>query len=446
MNLPAHPRRAKTQADGQQGSPARGRFRQRGQGLVRWVALAVVLCSVAGAAVAVYRYTRPVVTVTEIVQAPVVAAFYATGTLSPVRDHPIKASAEGIVERLPDGPFVDKGSRVTAGQRLLKVINRELELMEVRARAELEEKQARADERASPVLAEYDARIFGTLEQLELARAEQRRITKALETRSATQVDFDRATDRMKDLWKEAEGLKAQKAATLLRLKADLQVAESAHQIAQWNLDEQVLKSPIDGVVLDRPVSPGTHVNVNDPVMLIADVLPENLVMRAAVDEENMTYVRDGQEVRMSLYSYPDRVFTGHVSRVYDKADPDRRTFEVDVKVDQPDARMAAGMTGELAFVIAAKDAAAVAPRQAMQNKRLFTVRDGKLAVVDAQIGLTSVERVEVVSGLNVGDRVVISPVGGLREGQPVRTEFMDPTVAAGLNKPKPKDVFRGGF
>jgi membrane fusion protein (multidrug efflux system) len=376
----------------------------------------------------------------------VVAAFYATGTLSPVRDHPLKASAEGIVARLGDGPFVDKGSRVKEGQRLLKVVNRELELMEVRARAELEEKRARADEKASPVLAEFDARISGTLEQLELARGEQRRITKALETRAATQVDFDRAIDRVKDLWKEAEGLKSQKATTTLRLKADLQVAESAHQIALWNLDEQVLKSPVDGVVLDRPVSPGTHVNLNDPVMLIADVRPENLVMRAAVDEENMTYVRDGQEVRMSLYSYPDRVFTGRVSRIYDKADPDRRTFEVDVKVEQPDERMAAGMTGELAFVIAAKDAATVAPRQALQNKKLFTVRDGKLAAVDAQIGLTSVERVEIVSGLNVGDRVVVSPVAGMQAGTPVRTEYMDPTVAAGLNKPKEKSIFRGGF
>ena len=148
----------------------------------------------------------------------------------------------------------------------------------------------------------------------------------------------------------------------------------------------------------------------------------------------------------MSLYSYPDRVFTGRVSRIYDKADPDRRTFEVDVKIEQPDERMAAGMTGELAFVIAAKDKATVAPRQALQNKKLFTVRDGKLAAVDAEVGLTSVERVEIVSGLNVGDRVVISPVGGLAPGQQVRTEYMDPTTAAGLNKPKEKSIFRGGF
>src|SRR5678815_4045082 len=107
---------------------------------------------------------------------------------------------------------------------------------------------------------------------------------------------------------------------------------------------------------------------------------------------------------------------------------------------------MAAGMTGELAFVVASKDHAAVAPRQALQGGKLYTVRDGKLAAVDGKVGLTSIERVEVLSGLDVGDRVIISPVAGLKPGQPVRTTVMDPAAAAGLNKPKPKEIFRGGF
>ena len=289
-------------------------------------------------------------------------------------------------------------------------------------------------------------RLSVTLELLDLSRAEQRRVVRALETRAATQVDLDRAIERVQALVREAEGLKAQKAATLLRLKADLQVAEAAHGISLWHLDQQTLRSPVDGVVVDRPVSPGTHLNVNDPVMLIADVRPENLVMRAAVDEENMTMVRDGQAVQMSLYSYPGRVFSGRVSRIYDKADPERRTFEVDVAVDRPDDRMSAGMTGELAFVVAEKDVAAVAPRQALQANKLFTVRNGRLAAVEARLGLESVERIEIVSGIAVGERVVISPTAGLREGQPVRTTFMDPAAAAGLNKPKPKELFRGGF
>ena len=421
--------------------------RRRAQGAVRWVLLGAAVLAAVGGGFALYNYLRPVVNVTEVVRGPVVQAFYATGTLSPVREHPIKASVEGTLERLEEGPFIDKGSRVIRGQPLMRIVEPQRRFIANRTEAELEEKRARADEKTSPVLAEFDARLSGTVELLELARAEQRRVLRALETRSSTQADLDRAMNRVKELATEAEGLKTQKAAMLLRLKSDLQVAESAHRIALWNLDQEILKSPVNGVVLDRPASPGTHLALNDHVMQIADVRPENLVMRAAVDEEDMTNVREGQEVRMTLYSYPDRVFTGRVQRIYDKADAERRTFEVDVALEKPDDRMAAGMTGELAFVVAARANAAVVPSQALQAKKLYTVRDGKLqAVKGAQVGLTSIERVEVLSGLDAGDTVVISPVAGLRDGQQVRTKYTDPIAAAGLNKPKPKELFRGGF
>src|SRR3954470_24473045 len=116
------------------------RHRRRAHTLLRWSLGLAPAGSVVAAAFAAYAYSRPVVTVTEIVQAPVVQAFYATGTLSPVRDHPLKASVEGIVERLPDGPFIDKGSRVTSGQPLLKVVDPKLELLALKAKAELQEK------------------------------------------------------------------------------------------------------------------------------------------------------------------------------------------------------------------------------------------------------------------------------------------------------------------
>jgi multidrug efflux pump subunit AcrA (membrane-fusion protein) len=84
-----------------------------------------------------------------------------------------------------------------------------------------------------------------------------------------------------------------------------------------------------------------------------------------------------------------------------------------------------------------AKDKAVVIPSQAVQNGCVWLVRENKLVKATPQIGLTSVERVEVVSGLQPGDRVVISPVGSLREGQHVRANWVDPVVAAGLNKPE---------
>jgi RND family efflux transporter MFP subunit len=166
--------------------------------------------------------------------------------------------------------------------------------------------------------------------------------------------------------------------------------------------------------------------------------------MRAAVDEEDKVQVQPNQAVRMMLYSFPDRPFHGTVAKVYDKADPDRRTFEVDVRVDDPDVSLAPGMTGELAFIIRAKDRAPVVPSQAVQGGAIWVVRDGQLARTDARVGLQSVERAEILSGLHPDDQVVISPIGKMRPGTRVRTTFMDPVVAAGLNKEAEKDTFKG--
>ncbi len=102
--------------------------------------------------------------------------------------------------------------------------------------------------------------------------------------------------------------------------------------------------------------------------------------------------VRTDQPVRMTLYSFPGEVFGGRVTKIYDKADPDRRTFEIDIALDRPGEPLAAGMTGELAFVVAEREGATVVPAQALQSGRVYTVRDGRLAAVDAQIGLKSIE------------------------------------------------------
>jgi RND family efflux transporter MFP subunit len=407
--------------------------RRRAQSTAKWILSAALITAavVLGGYVAL-RFLRPVVTVTEPVEGPVVQAFYSTGTVSPEREFPIKANVAGVITEMR----VDKGDRVKKGQVLAVVVDPPLQFSVDKAKAELNEKRQLADEKTSPPLMEIDAKLKGNDALTGIANREYDRLTRLVtEGSAATQTDLDRAMDRVKTLWSENESLKAQRAAKRLELQRMVDVAQAALASAQAELDKQQVRSPIDGAVLDRPISLGTRLAVNDHIMQIADVSPDNLLMRAAVDEEDINKVRVDQPVKMTLYSFAGEIFDGTVEKIYDKADPDRRTFEVDVKVDKRDERFAAGMTGELAFIMASKERATVVPSQALQNGMIWIARDGRLTRTDAKIGLKSVERVEIVSGINPGERVVISPVQGMAEGQTVRTSFMDPTAAAALNK-----------
>ena len=63
-------------------------------------------------------------------------------------------------------------------------------------------------------------------------------------------------------------------------------------------------------------------------------------------------------------------------------------------------------------------------------------LRDHRLHRSNATVGIKSVERVEIVDGLNAGDLVLISPLGKMADGQAVRTELIDPRTAALQNRP----------
>ncbi|HEV2293680.1 MAG TPA: efflux RND transporter periplasmic adaptor subunit [Tepidisphaeraceae bacterium] len=417
--------------------------RRRAQSTAKWIFIAAVVtaCAVAAGYMAL-RLARPIVTVSEAVEAPVVQAFYSTGTVQPEREYPVKSNVAGIITEVR----VDKGDRVKKGDALAIVSVPELKYAADKARAELIERQKRADPKTSPVLREYEARISAAQDILEIAQREEKRVSQLVARNAASQTDLDKALDRLKVAWGDLESWKAQRAAKQLELERELQVAQAAVATAEWNLQQQTLRAPVDGVVLDRPTALGTRVAINDPLMRIADVTPANLVMRAAVDEEDVTKVHHRQDVRMTLYSFPGQILEGTVTRIYDQADEARRTFEVDVRLTERTDRLAPGMTGELAFIMDAKEKAIAIPAQAVQAGALFGVRDGKVVQFDAQIGLRSVERVEVLKGVAPGDRVIISPIGELSEGKPVRTRYVDPATAAGLNKPEVVDDSFKGF
>src|SRR5690242_10655543 len=117
-------------------------MRRFGHSKIRLLGLIALLAITATVAVAIaLRVARPLVSVTEPVEGPVVQAFYATGTITPDREYPIKSNVAGIVVDVR----ADKGQRVRKGDVLAIVKNDELPLKLEQAKAELAEKRQRAD-------------------------------------------------------------------------------------------------------------------------------------------------------------------------------------------------------------------------------------------------------------------------------------------------------------
>ncbi len=413
---------------------------RHGQSLRTILILLAVAVVLAGGAWGLHALLRPTVVVAEAGTGPVIEAFYATGTVQPQREYAIRTSIAGIITEVK----VDKGDRVKKGQVVAVVSDPALDYALNKAEAQLQEQAALSDPKRSPALAELDARIAAQETLLDIAQRERDRQQELITKNAASQSDLDRSLERFKQTWGDLEALKEQRRMKALALARELEVARAAVQTARWNQELQTIKSPVDGVVLDRPVSRGTRMAANDHLMQVADLSPDNLVMRAAVDEEDHDQLREGQLVQMVLYSFPGRTFEGRVEKIYAQADPERRTFEVDIRFTPLRDRLAPGMTGELAFITQSKDQALVVPAQALQAGNIWTVDNGRAHRQVVKIGLKNVQRVEVVEGIEAGQLVILSSTADLSDGQRVGTRLQTPEEMAGPEAAKKSDSFRG--
>ena len=136
--------------------------------------------------------------------------------------------------------------------------------------------------------------------------------------------------------------------------QASLRSAQIALQRAQQNLDYAVIRSPIDGVVIERDVDVGQTVAASfsaPQLFLIAEDLRRMQIL-ASVDESDIGAIKNGQPVSFTVQAYPDRTFQGRVAqvRMQSKTTDNVVNYTVVVAVDNADGALLPGMTATVSF------------------------------------------------------------------------------------------------
>lgn len=172
------------------------------------------------------------------------------------------------------------------------------------------------------------------------------------------------------------------------------------------------LKSPIDGVVANRPPAAGHSVApTSPPLFIIIDALRLRAV--AQVPEVNALSVRPGQSVELRFLAVPNALFRGTAQVTFPEIDATTRTRRVDVDVPNPDGKLLSGMTGSAAIRLAEKTGALVVPRSAITKK-------GETLVVQKVVG----DKVgDVIVGVGIGwdgDSELVEVINGLAEGDTI--------------------------
>ncbi|WP_031436114.1 efflux RND transporter periplasmic adaptor subunit [Methylobacter tundripaludum] len=318
------------------------------------------------------------------------------GTVKACRRAYLAPATGGQVAEL----HVKEGDNVKQNQLLLEIWNKDL-----KAQVKLQDAQIRAN-RAS---AEQACQLGAGAER-EADRA--LRLQKFDHIISEEQVDI------------KATGARAKRASCTAALEA-IAVSQANRDAVQAAVERTLVLAPFDGTVAEINAELGEFITPSPPgipTLPAIDLLDVScLYVSAPIDEVDAPQIKTGMSACVSLDAFTDKRCSGTVSRIAPyvlEKEKQARTVEVEVKLTDPkDLKgLLPGYSADIEVLLSSKPQALRVPAEAvLENNRVLVMRaDGLLEERSFKPGLVNWNAVEVLSGLNVGDKVVLS-VG--REG-----------------------------
>jgi membrane fusion protein, heavy metal efflux system len=172
------------------------------------------------------------------------------------------------------------------------------------------------------------------------------------------------------------------------------------------------IASPISGTVVERQVGPGQVVKPDAPAPLFQISDLSDLWVHGDVFESDLAHIRLGAPAKISVESYPDRVFPARVTFINPTVDPVTRTVHVRCRVSNPRGLLKPEMFARMTIVAAAKQSVPVIPASAVVGSGelsfvLVEEAPGRFRKRKVEIGHEVDSSVMINSGLKIGDRIV---------------------------------------
>lgn len=180
--------------------------------------------------------------------------------------------------------------------------------------------------------------------------------------------------------------------------------------------------APWNGVISRIPVKEGQFVGSRTVLLEMYD--PASLVIRAAAPEKQAAQVAIGMRVNVKLDAYPDEVIRGHITRVYPYLDSRMRTRTIEIEPDRP-VTLLPGMFARLHILLKTVNDAVAVPREAVLQiangqQMVFVVEDGKALKKSVETGIEEGSRIQISSGIQSGDTVIVAGNEKLKDGAAV--------------------------
>ena len=333
--------------------------------------------------------------------------------------------------------YVNRGSHVRAGQLLAELENRDLAAAAQENKGAYDQAEATyATATAADIPQELQKAQLDALAAKQTFEAAQKVYDSrkelfeqgALPRKELDQagVDLTNARNQYEIAQKHLDSLnaigyrQAQKSA-----KGQLESAQGKYQGAEAQLGYSDIRSPINGVVTDRPLYPGEMAAAGTPLLTVMDV--SQVVARAHIPQQSAALLKVGDKAEVSVPGF-DNAFPAKVTVISPAVDPGSTTVEVWVALKNYGERLKPGTTAQIAMVAKSVPDALVIPAAS-----LLTAPDGTVSVMLAgtdgyahqtvvKAGIREGGHVQIVEGLQAGDKVVSSGAYGLPDKSKITT------------------------
>jgi RND family efflux transporter MFP subunit len=377
----------------------------------KWIVAAVVILMLSAAGglyfggIIVPAVSVDVTTVSQVYPSQSLSLLNASGYIVAQRKAAVASKVTGRLEAL----LVEEGSKVKEGQVVARMENADVSAFRNQAAANLNTARATLEQ----VRADRDN-----------AQTEYERYKKLVASGYVARSEYEAVETRYR---RAVEGVKASEAA--------VNSATAALQNADVNIEYTLIRAPFDAVVLTKNadvgdiVTPiGAAANAKAAVVTIADMA--SLQVEVDVSETSITHIRVGQPCDIQLDALPNQRFQGEVYAVVPTIDRSKATVLVKVRFLNKDPRMLPDMSAKVAFLSRRLTPAELKPRLAANQSALiardnaafaFLLEGNRVKETPVQTGSRLGDMTEILSGLKAGDRVVIKPPKGLKDGSRIK-------------------------
>jgi membrane fusion protein, heavy metal efflux system len=226
-----------------------------------------------------------------------------------------------------------------------------------------------------------------------------------------------RAMESAQDLYKS--GLASQK--DFEEAQSDYQKALAENKragavigINKSNAQGYVIKSPISGFVIEKNLTDNTQVRADNSQNLFTIADLSDVFVLINIYESDIANIQQGDPVKITTLSYPDKVFEGKIDKIYEVLDPDNKVIKARVKIANPGNKLKPQMFANVTIKAKSGEILPVINTRALifdNDKNYVIVVDGKAHVRVQQVDIAKrvEDRAYIKSGLKPGDRVVAS-------------------------------------